>query len=287
MKGLELEARPFYAARLDRRGQPRPWDLGELEDFAAATGDPFGGRLLADHPVPPLSLQLEACDEPPVWVGLEPRALEAWVRPLERSWRRYGLAPGEAVALFDYGSSPLVLLAAAGYAPYLRRGAADRLGARAICNDGVASLVARMVSIFERVKPAALVARRDVLAPLAEAIDVSGVELAEFCRWVMVSEPDGVPPARDVTRVAKEWGVPVRRILRADAAFLLAAECERCDAFHVDARSYRVESLDAAAVAVTTRFGRTCPAVRHRLDGFALLPDSCDAEPDASRLRCV
>lgn len=284
MKGLDLADRPFYAARLDRRGRPAPWELGELEEFAAACGDPFGGRLLPDAPPPPFSLQLEACDDPPLWLGLDARELSAWSRALEGVWARYGLRAGECVALFDYGSSPLVLLASGSWAPYLRRGAADRLGVRVICNDGVASLAERMADIAERLRPAALVVRRDVCAPLAEVLDTAGIALREHCRWVAIAEPDGAPRSRDAATLATAWGLPVHRILRADAALMLAGECAACGAFHLDRRRYAAEPLGPDAVAVTARFGRTCAAVRHRLDGCALLAEPCAAEPEAWRL---
>ena len=45
------------------------------------------------------------------------------------------------------------------YMAYLKRGAADRLGVTAICNDGVATMAARMVGIIENVKPAAVIVR--------------------------------------------------------------------------------------------------------------------------------
>jgi hypothetical protein len=283
MKGLALAERPFYAERLDARGHPAPWTLEDLEDHAVARRDPFAGRRLADAPLPALSLQLEACDDPPVWTGLSPGELERWSRALDAIWRRHGVSPGECVALFDYGSSPLVLLASASYAPHLRRGAAERLGVHAICNDGVATLAERLGEILRHLRPAALFLRRDVLAPLDEVLRTRGLRLADHCRWVAVGDVDGASDRSELERATRAWDVPVHRVLRADAGFVLASECPRCRAFHLPASLYRVTPLEDG-VAVTARFARTCPAVAYRLEGVHVPEGACAAEPDAWRV---
>lgn len=285
MRGLALETRPFYAARLDSRGRPAPWSLEDLEDFASARGDAFAGRLDPEAPPPALSLQLESCDDPPLWLGLSARELGAWSRALEAIWARYGIGRRERIAIFDYGSSPLVLLASASFTPHLRRGAAERLGVGVICNDGVAALAERMLEIVEQLRPAALVLRRDVLAPLGALLDSSGVSLAGSCRWLAVTEPDGAPDADEVARWSESWGVPAHRILRADAGCVLAGECAGCGAFHLPQRLYGVEATREGDAIVTTRFARVCPSVRQRIDGAARAPGSCPEEPRASRLR--
>lgn len=285
MRGLALETRPFYAARLDSRGRPAPWSLEDLEDFASERDDPFAGRLDPEASPPALSLQLESCDDPPLWLGLSGRELEAWSRALEAIWVRYGIARRERIAIFDYGSSPLVLLASASYTPHLRRGAAERLGVRVLCNDGVAVLAERMVEIVEQLRPAALVLRRDVLAPLGAALDGTGVSLAQSCRWLAVTEPDGTPDADEVARWSKAWGVPIHRILRADAGCVLAGECAGCGTFHLQPRLYRLESTREGEAIVTTRFAQVSPSVRQRIDRAAPEPGECPEEPGASRLR--
>lgn len=282
MKKLALEAHPFYAARMETAGRPAPWTLDELEDFAATHADPFGGRLQRGAPAPPLAVQLEACDEPSLWVGLDARELGAWSRALAGAWQRWGLARGECIVLFDYGASPVVLLSSRSYTPHLRRGAADRLGVRVLCNDGLATLAERMVDVLEQLRPTALVARRDVLTPLAEAVALAGAEPARSLRWIAVSEPDGAPPVTGL-RPIEDWGVPVHRILRSDAAFVLAGDCSGCGAFHLDPHLYRVEPLADGGVAVSARFARVCPALRHRLEGAAPAGGCCELEPDAAR----
>jgi hypothetical protein len=285
VSALALAARPFYSARLDSRGRPRPWGLEELEDFAAERGDPFAGRLEPGAPPPDLSLQLECCDDPPLWLGLSARELGLWSRALAAIWARYGVARRERIAIFDYGSSPLVLLASASYTPHLRRGAAERLGLQVVCNDGVAVLAERMVEIVEQLQPAALVLRRDVLAPLDAALDGAGVSLAGSCRWLAVTEPDGAPDAGEVELWSRRWGVPAHRILRADAGCVLAGDCRVCGAFHLSSRLYRLEATGEGDAIVTTRFARVCPAVRQRIDGAVQEPGACPEEPDAGRLR--
>lgn len=286
MSSEALRAHPFYAERLEASGRPRPWTLEELEDAALARGDPYGGRLVPGSPAPALSLQLEACDDPPLWVGLAPAELAGWARALTGIWRRNGVERGDVVALFDYGSSPTVLLACAAYVPYLARGAAERLGAAVICNDGVATFAERMAEIAESVRPAALWVRRDVLAPLREVFATAGIDLRPGCRWVAVTETEGAPDAATTRALAEEWGLPVRRVLRSDAAFLLAGDCARCGDFHPDPRLYALEEPAGGGVAVTARFARLCPAARYRLEGAEAVRERCDAAPRAWRLRC-
>jgi phenylacetate-coenzyme A ligase PaaK-like adenylate-forming protein len=277
-----LDRLPFYRARMRGAEDVEPWRLDDLEDFAATSGDPFAGRVAADD-VPPIALQIEATSDPIVWTALERKEIDAWAAGLARLWGRYGLERGETIAFFDYGSSPPVLLSSASYVAGLRRGAADRLGATSICNDGVASMTARMASILELVRPAALVLRRDLLAPLADALRTTGPEPGSVVRWIAVVDVEGAAPKREIDRFAGAWGVPVRRILRADAAFFLAGDCAECGLFHVDASRYALERV-AGEVAVTTRFASRCPAVRHLLGEAEIVRPGCVREPRARRI---
>ncbi|MGH9010988.1 MAG: hypothetical protein ACRDYF_14235, partial [Acidimicrobiia bacterium] len=145
MPDVTLVGRPFYDARPDPSGGTTAWTLDDLCDFAAAAGDPYGGRLAggpfdpAADRLPPFSLQLEA-GEPPVWVGLDGGELARWATALERLLARWGVATGDTVGFYEYGSSPLVLLSAGSYVPGLDRGATDRLGADMFCNDGMGNM---------------------------------------------------------------------------------------------------------------------------------------------------
>lgn len=275
----------FYRARLGADNQPRPWGLADLEDFAASnSADPFAGRL-RDGLVPKFALQLEATADPSIWIALEPPELDRWAGVIERMWTRWGTSPGETIAFFEYGSSPLVLLASSGYVGYLRRGAAERLSLTSICNDGVAAMAGRMVAIVETLKPSMLIVRRDLAVPLAMALEAVGVSLADRVRWVAVSEVEGAISRSEAEQLSARLGVPVWRILRSDAAFLLAGECPGCRAFHLD-REYRAESLASGHVAITARFANACPAVRFDIGTATLRQGGCAPEPRAQRLEC-
>ena len=281
----DLAEFPFYRARIGADGRPRPWELGELENFAANNSrDHFAGRT-RDGRVPKFALQLEATAEPSIWVALDPPELDRWAGVIARMWQRWGAAKGETIAFFEYGSSPLVLLASSGYVGYLRRGAAERLGLTSVCNDGVAAMAGRMVTIVETLRPSMLLIRRDLAAPFATALEAAGVKLADRVRWVAVSEVEGALSRTEAQQIFARLGVPVWRVLRSDAAFFLAGECPGCRAFHVD-REYRAEQLDSGRVAVTTLFANVCPAISFDLGTARLLRGGCALEPRAARIEC-
>jgi phenylacetate-coenzyme A ligase PaaK-like adenylate-forming protein len=272
----------FYRERMNGESMP-PWSLAELEDFAGKhPPDPFAGRL-RDGLVPKFALQLEATTDPPIWIALDPPELDRWAGVIERMWARWGTAPGETIAFFDYGSSPLVLLASSGYVGYLRRGAAERLGLNAVCNDGVAAMAGRMVAIIETLQPSMLIVRRDLMLPLTMALEAAGMTLANRVRWLAISEVDGAISCTEAAQFSARLGLPVWRILRSDAAFLLSGECPDCRAFHLD-REYRAESLVAGHVAITARFAKTCPAIRYDIGAATLIRGACAREPRATRL---
>jgi hypothetical protein len=282
---LDLKSFPFYRERIGIDGKPRPWEVADLEDFATRhPSDPFAGRL-REGLAPGFSLQLEATGDPSIWIGLEPSELERWAGVVERMWTRWGTAPGETIAFFEYGSSPLVLLASSGYVGYLRRGAADRLGLNAICNDGVAAMAERMVSIIKTLQPAMVILRRDLAVPFALALEASGTTLAPRVRWVAIGEVEGAISRAEAEQLSSRFGVPVWRVMRSDAAFLIAGECPSCHAFHLD-REYRAENLAGDHVAITTRFANACPAVRFDIGSAQLLDGGCAVEPRVRRLEC-
>ncbi|MGH9042516.1 MAG: hypothetical protein ACRDZ3_20060 [Acidimicrobiia bacterium] len=274
--------RPFYAARREGTGSVTPWTLDDLEDWAAVHDDPYGGRR-ADGSLPPLSLQLEATDDPFLWVGVDPAELGAWSTALERLLARWGVGPGATVAYFEYGSSPLVLLSAGSYVPHLAGGAVDRLGADTFCNDGLATMAVRMVDALRLLRPAVVILRADVLAPFAEAVDVTGLALADVAGCVAVTVPEGAPFPAEAERYGRRWGMAVRSLLRADAAFLVAGDCDHCGLFHVDPELYDLEPAPGGT-ALTAAFAHTTPAVRYLLEGSRLEPAGCPREPAAPRL---
>lgn len=259
-----------------------PWSLEDLEDYAKANDGPFAGRVRPGTK-PCVALQIEATSDPPVWSSLEAKDLDVWARAVSRLWKRFGLTAGEAIAFFDYGSNPCVLLSSSIYVAHLRRGAATRLGAHAICNDGVASMTARMLVILETVHPAALVIRRDLIAPFVDAVGTRGLPPGSRLRWAAVTEVEGAATTADSRRLEAVVGVPVRRLLRADAAYFIAGDCARCGHFHVD-RTHQAEALGDGTVALSARFAPECPAVRYRIGSADVVPRGCPEEPSASRL---
>jgi hypothetical protein len=280
---LDLQARPFYADRLQADGRPLPWSLEDLQDAAEATGDAFAGRLL-EGTRPAVAVQVEAAEDRPVWVALDPAELDCWARAMEAMLARWGLAAGETLACFEYGSSPAVFLASASFAPYLTRGAVDGLRATVVCNDGVASMAGRMVEILRLARPAACLLRADVLAPLAQAVSDAGVVVADVCRWMAVVAVDDAPRAADLRRYQQAWAVPLHRIARADAAYFFAGSCPACGVFHAERDLYALEQAPGC-VTVSTGFARTCPAVSYRLDGASLLDSECEHAADSWSLR--
>ncbi len=279
---LNLGQFPFYRDRLDVRGEPAPWTLDDLEAFAGAhPDDPYAGRVIPKSRTQ-ISLQLEATAEPPVWTALNSPELDHWAGVIARMWSRWGTAAGETIAFFEYGSNPLVLLASSGYVGYLRRGAADRLGLAAICNDGVATMAPRMASIVANVKPSMLIIRRELAAPFAAALDASGATLRGI-RWIGLTEVEGAPPVIETERLRSMFRVPVHRILRCDAAYLLAGECSECGTFHLD-REYQACTGGRGEIAITARFARTCPAVNSNIGAARLIEPGCKLEPDVYRI---
>jgi hypothetical protein len=281
---LNLKRFPFYCDRLDG-GEPAPWTLADLEAFAAAhPDDPYAGRAIGKSRSE-VSLQLEATSEPPVWAALSANELSRWARAVARMWARWGVAAGETIAFFEYGSSPLVLLASSGYVGYLRRGAAEILGLAAICNDGVATMAPRMVSIVEQVRPSMLILRRELASPFLAALESSGLATRERVRWIGLTAVEGAPPVSDADRLSSALGVPVHRILRADAAYMLAGECLKCRAFHLD-REYNASERDCGEVAISAKFAKTCPAVNYNIGSARLHAGGCAIEPKALRIEC-
>lgn len=276
----DLAGLGFYRSRLDASGQVRPWDVDDLA-ANARSGDPYAGRVSAGER-PKLSFQLEVPQQPAVWVGADPEEVAAWSTSLEQSLRLWGLAPGDTLALFDYGSSPLVFLSSSAYLPYLGQGAAQRLGATTVCGDGTASGADRMAETVQMLDPAAIVIRSDLVGAFAAALRRRGTTLR--CRWVALCCPDGAPRRAEAEECERVLRVPTRRVMRADAAFVLAPECPACQQFHLDAGLYRIETV-SGAVTVTTLFARRCPAHRYRLGAAGAGAPSCPAAPSSWCLR--
>jgi phenylacetate-coenzyme A ligase PaaK-like adenylate-forming protein len=250
---LDLASRTdFYGGRVSATWKTtvRGWDaLGLLppttrEELVAEklrTGCPYSGRRVKTRPAV-VTLQLDYAERTPLYVGLDRMDLRGYVAALERSLRLLGVRPGDALALYEYGSSPVVYLASSLYVPYLRAGAADRLGCTVICNDGVANLSQRAVEILKYVRPRFLVIRDDCIEPFVAACAAEGLEVAKHTEAVVVTSNEGGLGRTE--GLAQRLGVPVYRMPRSDVALFLGLECPECSCMHVPSDLYRVEALE-------------------------------------------
>jgi len=183
------------------------------------------------------------------YLALAPQELEAYALALARCWRLAGLGRGDRVIVFDFGPSPLSYLASCLYSPFLRRGAAERVGCLPVCNDGVATVVPRGVHMIGVLRPKVAYVRADLLAPLAGAMGRAPTSLQAV---VAAAEEALLAPA-EARRFREETGVDVLRLLRLDGALFLAQECPHCRAFHVFPDLYRVWE-EGRALAVAPHF---------------------------------
>ncbi len=183
------------------------------------------------------------------YLALSPPELEAYALALARCWRLAGLGRGDRVIIFDFGASPLSYLASCLYSPFLRRGAAERVGCLPVCNDGVASVVPRGVHMVRVLQPKVAYVRLDLLAPLAGAMGRAPTPL----QTVVAAAEEALLAPAEAQRYRQELGVEVLRLLRLDAALFLAQECPHCRAIHTFPDLYQVWEA-AGTLAVAPRF---------------------------------
>ncbi len=247
--------------------------LEELLAERMRNGSPFSSRWSKNRK-PLVVFQLDYDAEKALYLPLDRRTLREYAEALRRCWSLLGLKKGDAVAIFDYGTSPLSYLASAAFTPYLKRGAADALECLAVCNDGIGSMSQRAVEILKFVRPRILFVRHDCLQPLAAEVESQHLDLKSFIRALVVTENEGVLAKADQKAYEQRLGLPVYRLLRVDIAMFLAVECPHCRLFHSWDDLYLLESLDETAGAsssdssdgylvITNWFARLCPIVRY------------------------
>ncbi len=253
-----------------------------LEQVAAPpSGDPLHGRG-ASRSAPVL---YQLAYDIPVFQAFGRNDLDAYAEVLADIWRAAGVKLGHCVAIYDYGSSPIAYLASRGVAPYLRRGAAERLGVTVICNDGLPELVERWWHVLTYVQPQVVFLRCAAMPPFVRLFTQHGGWPAAPPQTLLVSDNEEWPPAVDVRAWEHVLGVPVRRLARADLAAWLALECT-AGRVHVDQSRYALEVLDRRGHApvppgeeglltLTCRFERTAPVIRY----VSSLPASWCTEP--------
>ncbi len=227
------------------REQPPLLDLSQVQ----AKREEIGIFALPDsRQTERFIVQLEYDAEPPIYVVLGRRELGHYARALTKCWSLLGLHSGDRVAIFDFGTSPLTYLASSLYTSYLDRGAADWLGCVPICNDGVAQMSRRAVDIVRFVRPRLMFIRADCIHPFIQAVNQQGLRLKEYIGGLVVAENEGVTLRDTHQNYEATLGVPVYRLLRADATLFLGVECPQCHLLHSWNSHYQIEVLDEATM---------------------------------------
>lgn len=263
---------PLFRGKLGHLSQKAIVDLQDIplmtvEELVAEkikTGDPYSSRWCRRNK-PEVVFQLEYDTESALYLALDRALLRSYAEALRRCWSILGLRAGDRVAIFDYGTSPLSYLASSAFTPYLRPGAADSLGCLPVCNDGVSSMARRAIDIVKFVRPRVLFLRTDCLEPFALEVEGELGELNEYTEALVAAENEGVLPAPDREAYERRLRIPVYRLLRADAALFLSAECPECKLFHSSPDLYCVESVGSVPgpLAITNWFAKSYPTLRY------------------------
>ena len=174
---------------------------------------------------------------------LSREGLEGYAEALARAWGTLGVGAGDRVAIYDYGSSPAAYLASQAFAPYLERGAAERLGATALCVDGLPDNAKRFTHVLRHFQPRFAFVRAD-LAPLLVAGPTAVPAGLRAARLVVGADGD-VPGRRERAAWEREWPGGVSLLARCDAAAFVAAECPRCRLLHVPEELYEARVAPA------------------------------------------
>jgi len=291
-----FSVRDLRALRAAARRRPADFaatvPMMTLEQLAAAkiaSGDPYSLRWRKKTP-PRVTFQLEYDAEVSLYTALEAKELNIYAEALRRCWSLFGITKGDRVAIFDYGTSPVSYLASRSFTPYLAKGAADLLGCLPICNDGAANLSQRAVEIVRFVRPRLLFLRADCLHPFAAEIHNGALRLASYVDALVAVENEGMLTAAERDSYQKSLGVPIYRLLRADAAMFLAPECPSCGLFHIWPDLYHVERSAqegrAGRLLVTNWFAGSCQAIRYLSQIEAVLErPGCPAGSQHPRIR--
>lgn len=172
---------------------------------------------------------------------LSREGLEAYAEALARAWGVLGVGPGDRVAIYDYGSSPAAYLASGAFAPYLERGAAERLLATALCVDGLPDNAKRFTHVLRHFQPRFAFVRTELAPLLVGGPTAVPVEL-RTARLVVGADGD-VPGQRERAAWERAWPGGVSLLARCDAAALIAADCPRCGLLQVPEDLYEAQAL--------------------------------------------
>jgi phenylacetate-coenzyme A ligase PaaK-like adenylate-forming protein len=227
---------------------------------------------------------------------LDRPALKGYAEALTRCWSLLGLGPGDNVAIFDYGTSPVTYLASGSYTPYLDKGAAEALRCSPICNDGVANMSQRALDILKFIRPRILFIRSDCLQPFVCQVEAMALTVSDYIRALVVTESEGVLTRTEQTSFEERLGVPVYRMLRIDVAMFLAVECPHCRFLHTwqdlylvenhpDDKEETVEGNTLSPLLITNWFALGCPTLRYltQIRGSVVAP-GCARGPRDQRI---
>jgi phenylacetate-coenzyme A ligase PaaK-like adenylate-forming protein len=253
--------------------------------------DPYSLRW-AKEKTPKVVFQLEYDTEVALYAAFDSSALAMYARTLRRCWSLFGIGRGDCVGIFDYGTSPVSYLASSIFTPYLRRGAADILGCLAVCNDGVANLSRRALEIVKYARPRVLFLRSDCLHPFATEVTRNSLTLSSHVAALVAVANEAVLSEAERDSYQAILGVPVYRLVRADAVMFFAPECPQCRFFHIWPDLYHVETAAEGAsplagsqlnrLVITNRFSRS---FRYLTQVAAVLePAGCPASPRDLRM---
>jgi phenylacetate-coenzyme A ligase PaaK-like adenylate-forming protein len=256
--------------------------------------DPYALRW-GKGKTPEVVFQLEYDTEVALYAALDARALTTYAEALRRCWSSFGIEQGDCVGIFDYGTSPISYLASSIFTPYLERGAADILGCLAICNDGVANLSQRALDIVKYARPRVLFLRSDCLHPFATEVTRSSLALSSYVDALVAVANETVLSRAERDSYEATLGVPILRLVRADAAMFLAPECRQCRLFHIWPDLYHVETAAQGAnqqtgrqlnrLVITNCFSKSFSANRYLSQINAILePAGCPAAPKDLRM---
>ena len=201
-----------------------------------ASGDPFGGRRNLAAPAP---LIIQATDGVPIYLALTAEDIAGAARALAAAWKTLGVRRGDHVFIYDYGTSVQTLFASWSYVPWLRRGAADILGAVPICNDGLPDFADRALHVLRYLRPRVTVVEYRLMPHLLHRVADQRSSVSNWTELIVVSPDEEVVAAGELNRWSRELGLPIRLLLRSGPALFFAAECEH-GSLHADPRYYRV-----------------------------------------------
>jgi phenylacetate-CoA ligase len=153
---------------------------------------------------------------------LSREGLDDYAEALARAWGLLGVGPGDRVAIYDYGSSPVAYLASGAFAPYLERGAAERLRATALCVDGLPDNAKRFGHVLRHFQPHFAFVRTDLVPLLVSGPTAIPPELRTA--RLVVSADEETPATHERAAWEREWGGGVAVLERSDAAAVIAAE---------------------------------------------------------------